>query len=572
MLVEARTLEQGRQIEADVCVIGCGPAGLTLIKELAAQSLRVCALESGARRVDQDAQALCEGTIISPDRYPRELLMTSRQRQLGGTANLWDDELDAGSGEELVRFVPLDKIDFEKRAWVPYSGWPFDKSHLDPFYDRALQLGGAGRLAPDILSWNSDHAELLSPGAQLRTIMSQFGARTVFTRDYPEELAREENVHVYLSATLLELVLEGNAIRRARVAVSTEHEFEISAKIFVLAAGGIENARLLLLSNRTQPNGLGNQHDLVGRFFMDHPTFRLGVFTPADRRLFRSAGLYDHHIVNGVRVMGKLTISEEVMRREKMLNIGAALAPRSCGYESDATKALKRVFKSGSTTVAARLLRKEFRTLIAGWNEILVRSYERLTKRQSRYFQNKGGWSRLRNIERRFRRFEMSCLSEQAPNPENRVTLSDHLDRFGQRKVELHWRWSDLDLRSIRRAQDILKEEIEQHELGKFETQVELDGGPPRFLSPHHHMGTTRMHSNPKEGVVDANCQVHGISNLYVTGSSVFPTGGFANPTLTIMALAVRLSYHLKELMKSPFSSVSGSGATRPASTHRGSD
>lgn len=569
MLIDARTIERGRLIEADVCVIGCGPAGLALIKELAGEPLRICALESGNRDFNHETQTLCEGTTISPDGYPSNLLADARRRQLGGTANLWNDELNEGAGEELVRYVPLDRIDFEKRAWVPYSGWPFDKTHLDPFYERALRLGGAGPFTHDAPDWKSDRAELLGPNARVRTMMSQFGTRTVFTRDYPDELARNEKVCVYLNATLLELMLNGNAIRQARVAAAPDREFQISAKIFVLAAGGIENARLLLLSNRVQPGGLGNQYDLVGRFFMDHPAFRFGVLTPEDRHLFRSTGLYDHHIVNGVRVMGKLTFREEVMRAEEMLNICAALTPRGRTYESHAAKTFKRVVKSGSAANAAKLVRNEFRSLITGWDEVLVKTYERLTNKKMPYSDHKGGWSRLPNSARRFRKFELTCLSEQAPNPENRVTLGDDLDRFGQRKIQLHWRWSELDLRSIWRAQDILKEELERNRLGRFATQRELDcGQPPHFTSPHHHLGTTRMHANPKEGVVDANCQIHGISNLYIAGSSVFPTGGFANPTLTIIALAVRLSYHLKELMKPPLSSLSGPAAAPAASSH----
>src|SRR5215472_15553791 len=127
MLIDACTVDRGTLIETDVCVIGTGPAGLTLIKDLAAEPIRICAVESGGREFEHNAQALSEGTTISPDGYPSHLLTAARRRQLGGAANLWDDELNAGEGDELVRLVPLDAIDFEKRAWVPHSGWPFDK-------------------------------------------------------------------------------------------------------------------------------------------------------------------------------------------------------------------------------------------------------------------------------------------------------------------------------------------------------------------------------------------------------------------------------------------------------------
>jgi choline dehydrogenase-like flavoprotein len=558
MLIEAHRVERGARVAADICVVGTGPAGITLLKELSRTGLHIVALESGGQAFDPNAQALCDGATISQDNYPSGALMTSRRRQLGGTANLWDDELEAGQGDELVRLVALDAIDFEKRPWVPHSGWPFGKSELERFYDRALSLVGAARPDDADSPLTADHPELLAPEARLGTVLSRFASRTVFTRDLPEALASDEAISVYLNATLLELVLDDNAVNYARVAVTPEREFRVTARFFVLAAGGIENARVLLLSNGTHRAGLGNQHDLVGRFFMDHPAFRLGVLTPSNRKVFRSAGLYDHHLLNGQRVMGKFTFHEKTMRQEEMLNICVTLTPRGRDYESAATKVLKRIINSGSAADAATLLRQELRTLTSHWDEVLAKFYHKLARTKLIYFENKGGWSRVSKPERRFRRYELMSLSEQAPNPENRVTLADGLDRFGQRKAQLHWQWSDVDLRSIRRAQDIVKEELEQQGLGEFVRQHELDESDrPSVASPHHHIGTTRMHIDPREGVVDANCQVHGVSNLYVTGSSVFPTGGFANPTLTIVALAIRLSYHLKELMKPPFSSAS---------------
>jgi choline dehydrogenase-like flavoprotein len=555
MLIQAQTVESGARLEADICVIGTGPAGLTLLKDLSGQGLRIIALESGGKVPDPVAQALCDGATIS-DSYPAAALMTSRCRQFGGTANLWNDELEAGQGDELVRLVPLDRIDFEERAWVPHSGWPFGKSELEKFYEQALNIVGAvspGDGRPEMMC---NHSELL-PLARLSTVLSRFAARTVFTHQYPETLARAATVAVYLNATLLELVTHDRVVSHARVAATPDREFQVAARFFVLAAGGIENARALLLSNRTHRSGLGNQYDLVGRFFMDHPSCRLGVLTPSNRKLFSSAGLYDHHVLNGQPVMGKLTFREETLRQEQMLNICITLTPRGRDYESAAVNVLKQMIRSGSTTAAVGMLRHEFRTLTGGWDELLAKCYQKLARTELVYFENKGGWSRLPKAERRFRRFELRCLCEQAPNPENRVTLANAVDRFGQRKAQLHWEWSEIDLRSIRRAQDILKEEFGRNRLGEFVRQHELDETErPSLATPHHHIGTTRMHIDPRQGVVDPNSRVHQTSNLYVAGSSVFPTGGFANPTLTIIALALRLSYHLKELMKGPVSSL----------------
>src|ERR1700730_3276035 len=190
MLIQAQGIEQNARIEADICVIGTGPAGMTLLKELARPGLRIVALESGGKVFDPEAQALCDGATISPDSYFGGALMTSRRRQLGGTANLWNDELEAGQGDELVRLVALDSIDFEKRTWVPYSGWPFGKSELDGFYDKALNIVGAAPPS-DISGLTTNHRGILMPEARLCTVLSRFAARTIFTRDLPKALGAD---------------------------------------------------------------------------------------------------------------------------------------------------------------------------------------------------------------------------------------------------------------------------------------------------------------------------------------------------------------------------------------------
>jgi choline dehydrogenase-like flavoprotein len=454
----------------------------------------------------------------------------------------------------------LDPVDFERREWVPHSGWPFDRTTLEPFYRQALGVLGISATVNDSTGLTGPEAELFSPQSRLATVLSRFAPRTVFTRDYSAALAADDRVTVYLSSTLLELIVRDNFVSHARVATAPGHEFQVAARFFILAAGGIENARLLLLSNSVHPNGLGNEHDLVGRYFMDHPSFRLGVLTPTNPDLFRSVALYDHHFCNGEPAMGKLTFRENTMRHEQMLNMCVTLRPRGRDSESPATTVAKELLEADSPAAASSVIWRELRTLTKHWDELLAGAYNKLRGIKPIYFENKGGWSRLPVPHRRFRRLEFCSLAEQAPNPDNRITLARETDRLGQRKAGLHWRWSEVDLRSIRRAQDILKEELENQGLGPFVRQYELDGTDrPPVTTPHHHIGTTRMHVDPRRGVVDADCRVHSLSNLYLAGSSVFPTAGFANPTLTIVALAIRLSYHLKELMKTSSSSVSGS-------------
>jgi choline dehydrogenase-like flavoprotein len=150
------------------------------------------------------------------------------------------------------------------------------------------------------------------------------------------------------------------------------------------------------------------------------------------------------------------------------------------------------------------------------------------------------------------RLYVVKNVAEQAPNPDSRVVLSRERDALDCPRVALCWRTSPLDKRTAHRAREIFGEELWRAGAGRLQSSLEGEGKPwpARLRGARHHMGTTRMHSDPRRGVVDANCRVHGIANLYVAGSSVFPTSGAANPTLTIVALALRLAGHVNQVFR----------------------
>jgi choline dehydrogenase-like flavoprotein len=276
-------------------------------------------------------------------------------------------------------------------------------------------------------------------------------------------------------------------------------EFSLRSRVVVLATGGIENARLLLASNGVEAAGLGNRHDLVGRFFMEHPHTHSGEFLPSP--VARPLGLYQLHRRGGVDVLGVLALSAAVRRDARLANFTASLAPRTQGGAFE----------------------RDLGVVIAG-------------------FDAEG--ERAQGIPR----FAFSNECEQVPNPESRVQLAYERDALGMNRVTLKWRLASEDRDSLRRSHEILAREIGRAGLGRVKPGLsEPDGAWPADLNgARHHMGTTRMHSDPKRGVVDADSRVHGIANLFVAGSSVFPTSGAANPTLTIVALALRLADHLK--------------------------
>lgn len=483
MIVDARVVPNDALIDCDVCIVGAGAAGITIAREFLGRPVQVVLLESGRLAPDPETQALYTGAVTERPYFD---LDAARSRYFGGTTNLWTGECR-----------PLDAQDFERRDWVPDSGWPFGLDELLPFYRKAqsvCQLGPYGYTADD---WRPHGARPMAiEGERVQSYAFQYSPPTRFGEVYRDELRQAPNVVTYLGANAvdLETPVPPQRVSAVKVACLSGTSFRVAARAFLLATGGIENARLLLLADRVQPAGLGNGHDLVGRYFMEH----LYLDAAADIRAPRGAisDFYTSgHWVNGRRVRGILGLSPEVRRREQLTNY--------CG-----------VIVEPSPGLLTRL-----RNTIAN---------VRAGPAPRTYF--------VKNV------------MEQAPNPDSRVTLGEDRDRLGCRRTALRWRLSALDKFTAHRAHAILGEELSRSGVGQMRSLMgrEDDPWPTSVRGARHHMGTTRMHADPRRGVVDADCRVHGIANLYVAGSSVFPTSGAANPTLTIVALALRLAGHLQ--------------------------
>jgi choline dehydrogenase-like flavoprotein len=551
MLVDTLGRIPDELLPFDLCIVGSGPAGIVLAREISACGLRVCLLESGGLKPAEESDNLNAGSVDSAHGYDEQILREGRRRQFGGTANLWNHEVRGGSSRH-IRYVPLDEIDFERRDWVPESGWPFGRQELQPYYDRARKACGVGN--PD----RSDGiGELATNSRQpwqtekIQSVISLFGSSRIFLKDYRQELVEHNRVTVILHAVLLELEMDplSRAIVSAQAGTPDGRKFQIRARTFVIAAGGLENARILLLQETLQAGGLGNQHDMVGRCFMDHPAVTLGVLIPSSKSIFDQAVVYDQHDVGGQPVMYQLHIRPEVMRREKMLNLCAVLVPHFKNLRANGPAVLHQLLVRGPRFLGRQLSGAPRHDPQSGAEP--PQSLRRRLLAQY-YSQGQCGWSRLGNLGRRFGEFGVHSLVEQSPDRSNRIILQEQTDVFGQRKTKVLWRWNESDLQSIRQAQQIFREELATAGIGAFVPVEETVGSQPRrFASPHHFLGTTRMHDDPRNGVVDSDCRVHDVPNLFIAGSSVFPTGGFANPTLTIVALALRLAAHLQSELQS---------------------
>jgi choline dehydrogenase-like flavoprotein len=530
MFLDARTLSDGSVLETDVCIVGAGPAGLTLARELGAQPYRVCVVESGGDALESRTQELSRVAIEDGELRPAQ---ANRRRQVGGNAHLWRD--GRRPWRSLARFLPLDEIDFRRRPWVPDSGWPFGRDVLDPYYARAHRLLGLGPCdySDEAIRGAAGQVLPLDP-SRVRTSVEWFGDAGPFVGRCLPDLRQAAGVTVlhHANASDLEEHADGDRIARLRVDCMNGIRHWVRAEVYVLAAGGIENPRLLLASNGSRPAGLGNAHDVVGRYFMDHLLVR-GVFVPADRRLFEDCSLYDVRTSADGRTMGcKLNLTADLQEREGLLNAALKLEAR----------------------IPRRPLAK-----FAG-------TYARLMLRNRQLRPSLRGWSTLPGNAGRFSEFSVYLQIELAPHPDNRVRLSAERDRLGRPLPTVRWKWDELTRRSVTRTSQLLTECFAQAGLGRLELPRSDPPPLPHREGCNHHMGATRMHPDPRAGVVDADCRVHGVENLYVAGSSVFPTGGYANSTLTIVALAIRLADHLRARLRSR-SDSSPNAALRSASS-----
>lgn len=493
--IDARTVPAGTVIEADLAIIGGGPAGISIAMALANTSLKVVLLESGGMSFDAKTQALYEG---ASDGAPYLTLEASRLRFLGGSSNHWGGWCR-----------PLDAIDFEKRSWLPHSGWPISKKDIDSHFVKAQSLCEAGTLLYDRTA-DFTNAPLLTLGpGGVTTRFFQFSKMrdsvlpTHFGERYASDLKKISRLSLYLHANVTRLGLNESGAKLTEVDVATLNgrHFTVKPKAVVLATGAIESARLLLASNDVNNAGVGNSHDMVGRFFADHPTPRdTATLVLFDGKL---APFYvTTETVNGAIIRAGLFPSEKYRREQGIMASSITIDSKA---DLDAL---------GKAAVAetAKALGADASDAVA---------------------------------------YSLGCGMEISPDPDRRLTLDSEHDALGLPKIKLHMKIADADFDKFRQTLKELGRQLLESRTGMVKLNLKTRGEWLDNLDwGNHHMGTTRMSADPKTGVVDANLKVHDVANLYVAGSSVFPTYGAANPTINLLSLALRLADHLKGVLK----------------------
>ncbi len=565
MKLDARLAETPDHITATVAIIGSGAAGLALALDLDRQGIAAVLIEAGGDAVSPAAQDFYRAATISPESHgPTHLY---RRRAFGGTTAIWGG-----------RCIPFDPIDFEARDWIANSGWPIGHDEVARWYEAALALCQAGPMQFEAASALPGSAPVMvagviSPDVILDRI-ERFSNPAHFGKLYRDRIAASQSVRVLIHANVTEILTNAEGTVATGVAVRADEgaaggpssssggrRITIAAPIVVVAAGGIETPRLLLASQAAKNCGLGNERDLVGRYYQAHIEGEIGELqfkVPA-----RDVLLDYQQSPEGIYCRRYIWLSPEAQRRERIGGLVARPHHPKIVDPDHRNPVLSAMFlvkdlivseyarKMTSTEQAAKArFGNKTHMLYAAHVKNIVLGSPRLAA-----FAWK--WVRKRNLASRKLpsvvlrdprgRYVLDINAEQTPNPDSRIMLSSERDSFGMPRIAVQWRTVPEDYAMIARgaraiqrafaASETVSYEIDDHRFAEEVAACTRIGG--------HHIGTARMAVSAEHGVVDANGEVFGTRGLFVSGAATFPTSGFANPTLTIVALALRLGDHL---------------------------
>jgi choline dehydrogenase-like flavoprotein len=533
LLIDANDLDGQGPLSADVCVVGAGPAGLAIAATLARADIPTIVLEQGGRSA------------------------------IGGNALRWLIELGSNS-KNGVRLAPLPPETFEPRPGLDLPAWPIAAADLAPYYRQAQQVFGLSPFGFSAEDWEAPGARRLPlPADRLVTSIYQFAEGRAVHEDLVQDLAQAAAVRIVHGAVVRRITTAEGGTRAQGVALVTTsgRPLEVRARTVVLAAGGLDNAHLLLLSQEGRQTAIGDEHGQLGRHYMDHPLLDGGDFVPRTPRLIDAMALYDLRRVHDLSVMGHLRLAPELVQGQDLLQLSVLFFPRETDHRRRyrltprQERSLRAVFEFRShlrTGGLANLTRVP--RMLSGVDALVAAAWRDLRGRYPRL--GRGGWSERPRPSATFGALQVVHQVEQPPRWSNRVRLGREADRWGRPVLEREWAWHEADMARTLAAQELVAAELAAAGLGEY--HIARDGERPLILtlSCAHPMGTTRMHADPRQGVVDATCRVHAVDNVYVAGSSTFTTGSFINPTLTAVALALRIADTIKARHARPMGEV----------------
>jgi choline dehydrogenase-like flavoprotein len=545
MILDANTVPAGSSLQADVCVVGAGAAGISLALTLQEAGIDVLLLESGGDQAEPRTQALYAGSVA--DEAMHSPLDRYRERRFGGSTTIWGG-----------RCMPYDAIDFEKRPHIAHSGWPIGLDALLPYYEAANRLCEAGDFAYTAETAFSTPRRPLIEGFTNQDFSSntleRFSCPTDFGARYRQRLI-DGACRVVQQANVgaIELDAAQRQVDQLQVRTLTGNAFTVRARRFVLAAGGLETARLLLASPGASGLGVGNRHDVVGRYYQCHLAGTIGSLSFADRR-----GVYHGYEVSdeGIYCRRRLALRPAAQQRLGTGNFVARLHHPRITDPAHHTGILSLLYLAKAVIPYEYGKRLHGEEKLAGGQWLAHLRNVIIDAPATAVFL--AHWLRYRTFAaRKFPsvivyprrpRYSLDFHAEQEPNPDSRVQLSEARDELGMRRLHVDWRYTPRDLQTVQASLAALASELRASGVGNFDYDpAEVEHEMTRYGAyGGHHIGTARMGTDPASSVVDADCRVHELDNLYVSGSAVFPTSSQANPTLTIVAMALRLGEHLK--------------------------
>ncbi|MFI5011294.1 MAG: GMC oxidoreductase [Hyphomicrobiales bacterium] len=523
----------------DVCVVGAGPVGISLALELERLGKSVLLLESGGDADEAEAQALSDAHIVDPARHDDMRIAVARR--LGGTSNLWGG-----------RCLPFDPIDFEPRAAVGGALWPIGFDEMAPHLASAIRYACAGAAVFAVDDARSPEGDFSI------TTLERWSGKPRLQTAHRQALESSDRIDLRLHATVVALEWKDGRVAALRAVAKDGQSVRVPVREAVLATGGLESTRLLLAEQRRRPALFGGPEGPLGRYYMGHVIGEIADIAFADEATDR---LFEFYIdAHGSYVRRRFAPTAEAQRRHGLMNIALwPVVPRISdarhgdGFLSSIALALS-IRPFGGRIIAEAIRKRHIPEGMARLPHVmnLVRDLPRTAIALPRLL-----WNRYlaavpvpafyrRNAARRY---GLSYHSEQAPSPLSRVSLVADTDSTGLPRLTIDLRFSDEDASSVVRTHELLAAWLERAKLGRIEFRHEPGRRQAAVLAQAshgtHQIGTARMARSREDGVVDRDLRVFDADNLFVASSAVLPTSGQANPTLTVMALAMRLAEKL---------------------------
>ena len=553
MLIDAELIQDGSTIAADIAVAGAGPAGIVLALELSQSGYDVALIESGRLDFSEAIQKLGDAERINREFHAP--MSECTRRQIGGTSTIWGG-----------RCVPYDPIDFANRDYVADSDWSVTYDEIEAYFQRASDYFLSGKAEFDLHNLVHIEQKSIVPGLPdedvLTSTLERWSLPTNFGKEYLSQLKQSNRIKLYygLTCTEIETEVNGDRVKALQAKTLGGKQIDIKSKKYILAGGALNTTRLLLNSDRHHPNGIGNHSGMLGKFYMGHLSGEIATVkftTPPKDTVFG----FDRDTDN-TYLRRRFSFTPEFQTEHELSNtVGWLGAPKfgdfshQNGILSSAYIALNMPFlkhRLGASTAIRR-------TAIGSDKRIYYPHVMNIIKDLGQIvsFIPNFGYGRFiakRKIPALFvysaaNEYPLHYHSEQLPNPDSTVSLSDEKDDLGMRRLDVDLRFSDLDIASVVKAHHYWDKHLKKHSCGYLKYFGEdLEASIwEQAKDGFHQVGTTRMSADRDRGVVTPNCNVHGIDNLFVASSSTFVTSGQANSTFTIVAFALRLADYLKQ-------------------------